>query len=585
MKAGISRCAVAALSVALGLGMGACTETLDERTAVGGIARELRPLTREEALADFDVMADAFRTLYGPMQRKEERYGFSFEEHLHNSREQLAQQASEPDYIRAFALFIARFKDAHVSLSGALAPEERASFSLPFNVMPVEDTFVVYRVMPGDDEHAPLQRGDELLSLDGHSPASIAERFMPLIGVPNEQTARHIAANYLTRRSALISQGICQGDSVRARVRAPSGEEREVELDWVQVPNPLERTAKTPASVKRGAANVLARTVAETTNTELAAWGSPVPFFYTPEARERFSMSEPIFPSQGALSDFGVSAEALTEIQYFAVKYSYQGKRILLLRLPDYSDSPKASTDQRLNYLRALLHEQQPTSDALVFDDTHNPGGTVELAQGVPALLAPAAINGFVQAMHADRLWIRAFLETADELSQDPNASEQDLAAAQQAIESARLIDELYSAGKSLSAPIGFPGIPTQPEDRVHWTKPRIVLTDELSASGGDLAPLLVKVNQLAPLFGQTTAGAGGNVQTVALLPNSAIELNLTRGSFTAFDPTGAYPGRDFVEDQGVTPDIEYSHTLQDFRAGYVGYVEAFSAALLKHAD
>jgi hypothetical protein len=77
--------------------------------------------------------------------------------------------------------------------------------------------------------------------------------------------------------------------------------------------------------------------------------------------------------SERALADFGVAGQALFDIHFFATKYTYQGKRILLVRNPDFDLSDEASVQQRLNYLRALLSEQESTSDVLVFDDTHNP--------------------------------------------------------------------------------------------------------------------------------------------------------------------------------------------------------------------
>lgn len=103
----------------------------------------------------------------------------------------------------------------------------------------------------------------------------------------------------------------------------------------------------------------------------------------------------------------------------------------------------------------------------------------------------------------------------------------------------------------------------------------------ELSTSAADTVPLLFKVNHIAPIFGQRTTGAGGTVEPVAVLPNSDYTVYLSRGLVTTFDPTGEYPEENFIEDLGVTPNIEYSHTLADFRAGYVGYVRAFSDALV----
>jgi C-terminal processing protease CtpA/Prc len=107
-----------------------------------------------------------------------------------------------------------------------------------------------------------------------------------------------------------------------------------------------------------------------------------------------------------------------------------------------------------------------------------------------------------------------------------------------------------------------------------------MMLVDELSVSCGDIVPAIMKANGIMPLFGHTTMGGGGNVEEVATLTNTRWTLNLSRGLGTVFDPTGAYPEAGFIEDNGVTPDVAYDHSLADFRAGYVGYVSAFNAAL-----
>jgi hypothetical protein len=76
--------------------------------------------------------------------------------------------------------------------------------------------------------------------------------------------------------------------------------------------------------------------------------------------------------------------------------------------------------------------------------------------------------------------------------------------------------------------------------------------------------------------------GGGGNVEQVATLTNTQGQLSISRGLGTVFDPTGAYPDARFIEDNGITPDTTYSHTLADFRAGYVAYVNAFNAVVTR---
>ena len=66
---------------------------------------------------------------------------------------------------------------------------------------------------------------------------------------------------------------------------------------------------------------------------------------------------------------------------------------------------------------------------------------------------------------------------------------------------------------------------------------------------------------------------------------NSNATVRLTRGLFTTYagDKLSDYKDQKvFVENNGVTPDVEYEHSLEDVRAGYVGYVEELSKLALK---
>jgi C-terminal processing protease CtpA/Prc len=267
-------------------------------------------------------------------------------------------------------------------------------------------------------------------------------------------------------------------------------------------------------------------------------------------------------------------------VRFSAFVYEHAGQRILLLRVPDYGLPTENTFDDPINYLRALFFEQASRVDGLIYDQTHNPGGSLEFGERILAQLASKPIHGAVQQMHADRVWIEQYVGAAQEIR-----AASDEADPPQALEleaDAHQIDIAYSTGQSLSQPLPLAGFGTTIEpDDYRWTKPFIVLADELSASMGDVVPLLVKTNHMAPIFGQRTTGAGGTVEPVTALSSSRMVVYLSRGLVTAFDPTGEYPEENFIEDLGVTPDIEYSHTLADFRAGYVGYVRAFSDALV----
>jgi C-terminal processing protease CtpA/Prc len=315
---------------------------------------------------------------------------------------------------------------------------------------------------------------------------------------------------------------------------------------------------------------------AEVIEAELAARGARVPFFMTPQVRAALGVQAEVAPSPAALAKFRLTAEAAAQVSYFAVKYQAGGKRILLLRIPRYT--PVNAADA-LSYLRALLDEQQPQVDALVLDQTHNPGGNLDFLLDVASLLAPRTFDAIVQQMNADRLWISGFAEGAAYVRQATRDDDHPEALRLEA--SARAVDAAYSAGRPLSPPLTLGGETTYPADPAHWTKPFVVLSDELSVSCGDLLPALVKQNGMGLLFGQRTMGGGGNVELAAFLPNTQGMLRLTRGVMTVYRSSGSYAESDIIEDNGVLPDVTYSHTLTDFRAGYVGYVQAFNAALL----
>jgi hypothetical protein len=141
--------------VCLALGGNACTRSTEDGVAVDVVGAELRPLTKEEARADLETMIESFRSVYAPLERKEERYHFSFDEHVEKSRALLEKATTGADHQRVFEWFTARFHDAHVWLEGAPQGDDEHVLALPFAVLPVGDTFVVY---PGAGRRADRTR-------------------------------------------------------------------------------------------------------------------------------------------------------------------------------------------------------------------------------------------------------------------------------------------------------------------------------------------------------------------------------------------------------------------------------------------
>lgn len=550
-------------SAVTALALGACGAP---SPSIGSSQSDLRSISTDEALADFDQIAQSFRALYGCIDRKEQKYGFDFESMVKEYRARLWASESEAEAIGIFQEFISRFHDAHVSLPIELQSDDSHQYRLPFDAMPIEDTFVVYSsTIDG------IARGDELISIDGVAAGDLVASFLKYVGTANPLASAHMAAAKLTNRPVYLSQNIVPGSSATVHVRGPGGTERVVQAPWSEIPSALPTRVTPPQVGQSTQATVMsyAAGLADVIEGEFSKEGARVPFFMSDAARAALGITE-VTPSAAELAKVELAADDAAKVNYFAGTYSLGGKKVLLLRIPTYLPDDMISS---LKYIAAVLDEQQPMVDAMVFDETHNPGGSNLFANGIMSMLTTRRLNANVEEVHADRKWIQSYVDAA-------NGQAADVAAAFN--QDAQTIDDAYSAGEPRSAPIPLfePTTFIDPSTNVQWGKPFVVLADELSVSNADIVPNVIKRNNLAPIFGYRTMGGGGNVEVAATLDNTQGQLHLSRGLFTVYDPTGVYPASSFIEDNGVLPDVPYSHTLTDFRAGYLGYVAAFNAVV-----
>jgi hypothetical protein len=293
--------------------------------------------------------------------------------------------------------------------------------------------------------------------------------------------------------------------------------------------------------------------------------GDVNPPFLTPQTQAKFKFIK-VYPSDASRLAIGLKDTEKPPI--FAALYKYQGKTVLLVREASYSQTDFKG-DIYLKAYRALLAEYQDMADVLVLDQTHNPGGSY--CSEFYNLFARENDVQAVERMRADRKWINDLKVTwVKDKPADVGTWD-----SRQAEAWGQIVENAYDQGAFWADPIPlFTGSNRADPSKQAWTKPMLVLIDELAGSCGDIFPMLVKANHRALLFGQTTMGLGGNVEEVGVLPNSRIHVKMTRGLYFPYSESGKEA---YVENVGVSPDIEYSHTVTDFRNGFVDYVKTFS--------
>lgn len=573
-------------------------------------AKALRPLTENEALADYDAMIASIQSLYGPLEYKERRFGYKFQTEAAKVRAKFSTAKSDAEKSALFLELLRKLEDGHVSLSQPI----RERYEIPVIVMPVEDKFLVSRVAPALAPYG-IAVGDELISIDGITPEEALKTILKYSWFANAESDRHMIYYFLYRPS-YIPELVPTSDFAQIKFAKPDGTEKLAQIAWKKT-SPQQRvelvprgedddtsssdketeTARQQANKLLGANGLTSEGLAERLNTinsiSVADMGADAPWYWNAKLKKKYQITM-VTPERERVQAFYKAwtreldafaptppeAEPLPETlpTVWAALYKYNGKTVLMLRQPGYSP---ADFVLNLAMYSALIDQYQPLADTLIIDQTHNPGGVVTYTEGFAQLFAPKGINGFVQFLNTDRLWFTRLMSFWTGL----DAATASTATGARILALAKNLEKDSELGLRLSkTPFSFSLreiLPPAPGGAV-WKKPVLVLIDELCGSGGDSFPMLVKANGIGKLFGNRTAGLGGSVEKVIDLPFTRSSLSVTRGLFTTFKPNGQYTDADFVENNGVTPDVSYKHTIADFRDGFESYFKAFSEEATK---
>ena len=534
----------------------------------------LRDLTREEARADFQQIVDGFRNLYGPLEYKERRLGYTFDSLVSQTFAELETTKSDTEVYAAYARFLARFDDGHVSIR---FPSKSAlgynRVTLPIVAEPLDGKPIVTAIGEKDIEDLGVAVGDEVVSVDGRSARDLLDAFVSLEGMANDLSREHLYFRLFNRRNFSGDLFPTASEAVIV-LRKPDGVERTVRATWRRT-NDLDRPV-VDGALGLGRAQLTSPIAAEINATAgLAKIGNERPFFVTKEAQEAFAFSQ-VTPSEDMLAKYKLKPRTAPRI--YASLFRHGGKNVLIVRQPGYSTEKYEDVARYLSAYRAILNQFESIADVLVVDQTLNPGGYLDYCQGFAQIFTNKAAPGFMQAFNTDRKWIQSYRDWAREIDGDLKSE-----ASLRKLSTAERIERDYDAGLSISGVLPFYGEPMlSPDAGYTWKKPVLVLIDELAGSCGDVFPMLVKAGGNATLFGERTWGLGGNVEGFQL-NYSLADVRLTRGLFTAYrGEQASYADSVFVENNGVTPDIPFKRTLEDFRKGYVDYVKAFADAAVK---
>lgn len=267
--------------------------------------------------------------------------------------------------------------------------------------------------------------------------------------------------------------------------------------------------------------------------------------------------------------------------EFYAYIYKNSDNKLIgYLRLPSYvpSEFGKAIAD-----FAKTIELFESTTDSMIIDQVNNPGGSVLYLYALASMLTTQPLQTPLHRMAINQADVAAAqAEMARLASVRTDEDAQRLIAttdtdgypvsyefAKFRLSYSAFIVSEWNVGRKLTHPYWIDGVEHINAADTHYTKPIVVLINALDFSGGDFFPTILQDNHRVTVFGARTSGAGGYVNDITV-PN-----NLGINSFRCTESIAERVDLSPIENLGVTPDVAYSMTTNDFQNNYADYVKA----------
>lgn len=580
-------------------------------TTLGSVPHAQNALTASQRTADLNQLASFYAKNYAPYEWKRDVIGFD----LFALQPWLKEihKADDLDFQEVLIDYVASLNDAHDYIAFPTLFSVSLGFSVDIYGGKVLIDAINRTTLPANVY--PFVIGDELVAVDGQPVAQLIRSFRKYSISANQRSTDRIAASRIVSRNQQIMPHIPElGDSASLVIRsATTNATTTFNIPWSKIGIPLTsqgpvpspgrwksiprspdvESEEAPVSSDLGPAESSGLTlsalpqlygageVVSADDTLPPYMRSIVPLLNVSVGADYYSVLNfgsrfPIYsPPPGFVLRLGAGANDF----FLSGTYVANGVRIGLIRIPTMSPPNMTLALQQLDQEITFFNQN---TDGLVVDVMRNPGGTVTFVEAAAQrfINRPFRTMGF--EIRATAAWLFSFAAslTSAELSNAPPDIIQNLR---------NIYNEVLSAynenrGRSAPVPLNATGSFTLPPAPDAYTKPILVLTDEFSASGGDMFPALIQDNQRGLIFGMRTMGAGGSVVgfNATAYTESFFRVTVSLMNRGRLIHAPGFPPAPYIENIGVRPDIvqDYMTTANLLSAG-APYREAFTNAIV----
>jgi hypothetical protein len=516
---------------------------------------------------------------YSPTQWKKNVIGFDLL-NLAPWNARIAAVTNDLDFYDLLVEYVSDLQDAHDQYLLPTDFEAYLGFSSDIYDGKVMIDFIDRDTL--DPTAYPFQVGDQLISVDGQAALDLVKKFSKYVTGANPRTVQRFAAELITDRiEAEYPYATQVGDTATVVILRQNGNTETYNIPWTKIGTPLTSLGASPGPTMSLQKHV--QTSSSNVATAQQMMRHMENFTFTqPVAVVGFGSQTPVFALP---TNFVQRLSTKNSDWYFSGTYAASdGTRIGYLRIPkfidDLGDSPDlVSLDREIKFF-------QTNTDVLVVDIMRNGGGLA--CSGSEAILSRLTPNPFQGASEESRvdwtdLWFVNFaLQNPDLLGLTDDQI------AQYQLFQPEYQNAFYNnQGRTKALPICGSTTNRTPQTFA-YTKPVLLLTDEMSASAADLFAALAQDNHVATLFGYRTMGAGGSPEDgdpVGVYTEGT--TNVTRSMLTRLQPvsTPDFPTTNYIENVGVRPDIVMDYmTVDNLVNQGATFVQAFTNAAVKLA-
>jgi hypothetical protein len=522
-------------------------------------------------------MKSVYSSEYAPAAWKKQYAGYDLNTEFGNAIKavQANPKLTTNDARTIFKNFIYAMKDYHTSIS--FVSTETAT--LPLSIRGAGNRYFIVSINRTILTTAAFtfSVGDELVSVAGQPIATAVSNLEAEIPANVPETDKALAEYRFFSRTGARGLNVPSGPVTLGIRRKGETAVSFTQMIWTYTPELI-----TP------------RTSTFSLQSMIAALGSKAPSVFHPMMSVKLADNDPSTASPydiGARTSYipalGTKTwESPSNVEFDAYIFkTAEGKSVGYVRIPQYesTDYGKAVSD-----FATIIQKFQSSTDSMIIDQIDNPGGSVFYLYALASMLTDQPLTTPRHRMAITQTDVNDALTSIQTLSAVKNDADAQKAVSpndlngypssyefvQFTLSYAKFIVSEWNAGRHLTTPYWIGGVDHINPNPIHYSKPILLLINHLDFSGGDFFPSIMQDNKRVTVFGSRTAGAGGYVNDVAF-PN-----NVGIAGFRVTESIAERVSGNPIENLGVTPDVAYELTPDDFMGGYAPYVKAILDAL-----